>query len=131
MTILYVEDDVDDRDLFIEAIKKISPREDVNCIMAEDGEEALARLIDFPSNPNLIFLDINMPKMDGKELVALIKEHSKLKDIPIVIYSTTISSIDMQFFNRYGVFQFFNKPADFNDLCDSLKLVLKAFYKET
>jgi len=114
MTILYVEDDLDDCDLFVEAIQVVSRGSDINCVIASDGEEALAKLIDFPQNPDLIFLDINMPRMDGREFITEIKQREKLNQIPVVIYSTSISSLDMQFFNRHGVFHFFNKPANFD-----------------
>ncbi|MBT1703325.1 response regulator [Chryseosolibacter indicus] len=123
MTILYVEDDPDDCDLFIEAINKVAESRNINCLLASDGEEALAKLIDFPQNPQIIFLDINMPRMDGKELVAEVKKREKLKNIPIVIYSTTVTTSDMQFFNRHGIFHFFNKPSDFDQLCDSLRYI--------
>jgi CheY-like chemotaxis protein len=125
MTILYVEDDPDDCDLFVEAIHKISNADPTTCIIAKDGEEALAKLIDFPQNPDMIFLDINIPLLDGKELVAEIKKNNKLKNIPVIVYSTTITSLDMQFFNRHGIFHFFNKPADFDQLCDSLRLIFR------
>lgn len=125
MTILYVEDDLDDCDLFIAAVNQLNIGEPVNCIMANDGEEGLAKLIDFPQNPDFIFLDINMPKMDGRELLAEIRKHPKLATIPIIVFSTSINSIEVEFFNRYGVFHFFNKPADFNQLCESLGMILK------
>ena len=125
MNILYVEDDPDDCDLFIEAIQKIADVQPATCIIAKDGEEALAKLIDFPQNPDLIFLDINIPLLDGKELVAEIKKNSKLRNIPVIVYSTTVTSLDMQFFNRHGIFHFFNKPADFDQLCDSLRLIFR------
>ncbi len=125
MNILYVEDDQDDCDLFVAAIEQLKLGRDVNCIIANDGEEALAKLIDFPQNPDVIFLDINMPKMDGRELLTEIRKHDKLKTIPIVIFSTSINSVEVEFFNRMGVFTFFNKPGDFNQLCDSLRMILK------
>lgn len=124
MTVLYVEDDLDDCDLFIEAIKKIEQRKGpINCVLASDGDEGLAKLIDFPQNPDIIFLDINMPKMDGKEFVTAVKQNPKLRHIPIIIYSTTITTMDMQSFNKHGVFHFFNKPADFNLLCQGLQFI--------
>lgn len=125
MNILYVEDDQDDCDLFVAGIEQIRLGNDVNCIIASDGEEALAKLIDFPQNPDIIFLDINMPKMDGRELLTEIRKHDKLKTIPIVIFSTSINSVEVEFFNKMGVFTFFNKPRDFNQLCDSLRTILK------
>ena len=85
MNILYVEDDPDDCDLFIEAIQKISDVQPATCIIAKDGEEALAKLIDFPQNPDLIFLDINIPLLDGKELIAEVKKNNKLKNIPVMV----------------------------------------------
>jgi CheY-like chemotaxis protein len=125
MNILYVEDDQDDCDLFIAAIEQLDLGPDVNCIIASDGEEALAKLIDFPQNPDVIFLDINMPKMDGRELITEIRRQPKLQTIPIVIFSTSINSVEVEFFNRMGVFTFFNKPTDFDQLCNSLGLILK------
>jgi CheY-like chemotaxis protein len=126
MIVLYVEDDLDDCDLFIEAVNKISRvKGEIKCVLASDGDEGLAKLIDFPQNPDIIFLDINLPKMDGKEFVTAVKQNAKLKHIPIVIYSTTITTADMQLFNRYGVFHFFNKPSDFDLLCQGLSYLLQ------
>jgi CheY-like chemotaxis protein len=126
MTILYVEDDLDDCDLFQEAIKKMCEKgKSIKCIFASDGDEGLAKLIDFPQNPDMIFLDINMPKMDGKEFVAVVKQNERLRHIPIIIYSTTITTHDMQVFNRHGVFHFFNKPSDFELLCQGLEFLLQ------
>jgi CheY-like chemotaxis protein len=126
MTVLYIEDDLDDCDLFIEAINKISNSNgQIKCVLASDGDEGLAKLIDFPQNPDIIFLDINLPKMDGKEFVNAVKQDPKLRHIPIVIYSTTITTADMQLFNRHGVFHFFNKPSDFDLLCQGLSYLLQ------
>ncbi|HYG02837.1 MAG TPA: response regulator, partial [Chryseosolibacter sp.] len=66
MTILYVEDDLDDCDLFIAAVNQLKIGKSINCVIANDGEEGMAKLIDFPQNPDYIFLDINLPKMDGR-----------------------------------------------------------------
>jgi CheY-like chemotaxis protein len=125
MNILYVEDDQDDCDLFLAAIEELKLGRDVNCIMASDGEEALAKLIDFPQNPDIIFLDINMPKMDGREFLTELRKYEKLRTIPIVIFSTSINSVEVEFFNKMGVFTFFNKPRDFDQLCYSLRAILQ------
>lgn len=133
MTVLYVEDDLDDCDLFTEAINKVAQKTGpIKCVLASDGDEGLAKLIDFPQNPDIIFLDINMPKMDGKEFVTVVKQNAKLRHIPIVIYSTTITAHDMQIFNKHGVFHFFNKPSDFTLLCQGLEYIfLEEFGKAT
>lgn len=131
MNILYVEDDLDDCDLFIAALNSLKLNYPVNCILAKDGEEALAKLIDFPQNPNLIFLDINLPRMDGRELIREIRSNEKLKNIHVVIYSTGINSIEVEFFNRYGVFSFFNKPTDFEQLVNSLRTIFNLKHFET
>jgi CheY-like chemotaxis protein len=130
MTVLYVEDDLDDCDLFMEAINKVANGKKIKCVIASDGDEGLAKLIDFPQNPDIIFLDINMPKMDGKEFVTVVKQNEKLRHIPIVIYSTTITTFDMQLFNRQGVFHFFNKPADFTLLCQGLHFIFQEKFGE-
>ena len=87
-SILLVEDDESDRDLFLWAIKEIQPG--LNCRWAKDGQEALDILSSAKSNlPDCIYMDYNMPRMDGLECMKHIKEDPSLNHIPVVFLSTS------------------------------------------
>ena len=90
MTILIVDDDIDDLEIFTEAVKTISTQ--INCIRALDGAEAMQMLDNI--NPDIIFLDINMPGMNGAECLSLIKKNEEFKNLPVVVYSTSPDMID-------------------------------------
>jgi len=116
MTILLVDDDLDELILFNEAIDEVD--ESINFITSIDGERCLEMLKNV--TPDVILLDINMPKMGGKECLAVLREDENLKDIPVVMYSTTISPSDAEFFKELGI-PFKKKPTDFADLVSFVK----------
>jgi CheY-like chemotaxis protein len=86
--ILLVEDDTDDQELFIEVLKEIEPG--ASWAIAGDGYEGLKVLEQLtPEMPDVIFLDLNMPRMDGFQFLELIKKDERYKQIPVVILSTS------------------------------------------
>src|SRR6186713_1099195 len=106
------DDDEDDRMLFSEALMEINPS--IKCIMAKNGEEALFLL----SNglfelPDYIFLDLNMPVMNGLKCLAEIKKSAQLKNIPVVVYSTSSKKEYEEESKKLGAMNFFIKPPDF------------------
>ncbi|HVG42290.1 MAG TPA: response regulator [Chitinophagaceae bacterium] len=102
--ILCVDDDPDDRDMVCYTIGEIDPSIEVK--HAEDGHEALEYLNKAKTGqrlPCLVILDINMPKMDGKQTLAEIKKDNELKKLPVVIFSTSSNPLDKIYCERYGV----------------------------
>jgi CheY-like chemotaxis protein len=87
MVILYADDDGDDQEVFAEIIHFIDPT--ITIIPAKDGLEAMKILSD-GYMPDLIFLDISMPLLNGFEVLAKIRIDEKLKNIEVVMYSTTL-----------------------------------------
>src|SRR5215204_5533306 len=85
---LIVDDDEDDRELFCAAVDDLEPS--IRCLPATDGEDALRRLRSrrLPK-PDMIFLDLNMPRLNGMQTLIALKKDLELKDIPVVIYSTS------------------------------------------
>ena len=116
MTILLVDDDLDELILFNDAIQEVS--EEIKFITSVDGERCLEMLKNI--TPDVILLDINMPRMGGKECLAIIRKEENLKDIPVIMYSTTISPSDAEIFKELGI-PFKKKPTDFADLVSFVK----------
>ncbi len=111
-TILYVDDDRDDLELLHHAILQLDGTYEL--VGAFDGVQGMSRLEtmkDTGTLPCLIVLDINMPKMDGKQTFKLIKSDDALRSIPIVIFSTSDSEMDKIFFSGFNV-EYIVKPVN-------------------
>jgi CheY-like chemotaxis protein len=110
MKILYVDDDPDDRQVFQEALKSID--ENCICATAKDGLDALTYL---GSNalPDLIFLDINMPLMNGKTCLAEIKGNKITAHLPVIIFTTSHNPVEKDEFKRLGASDFVLKPVSY------------------
>ena len=120
--ILVADDDSDDREMIGDALKESRILNEVNFV--HDGEELLDYLLHrgkyddenkYPS-PGLVLLDLNMPKMDGREALKEIKSHPKLRSIPIVILSTSKAQEDIYRTYNLGVNSFITKPVTFDGL---------------
>jgi DNA-binding NtrC family response regulator len=123
MFVLIIDDDTEDRELFLEALKEVDGH--IKGISAQDGREAL-RLLEneLVVLPDFIFLDINMPIMNGKECLVNLKKRGKLKGIPIVMYSTTSDTDEIKDFYKLGAYDFLIKPSNFRNLVDALKSII-------
>ncbi len=114
-TILFVDDDADDSELFAEALGEIDAS--INYYSAIDGQDALNKLQhNGISKPDLIFLDINMPGMDGWECLTQLKRHEDLKHIPVIMYSTSSAKKDRDTAAGLGALGFLSKPTDYGTL---------------
>ena len=122
MLIFLVDDDHEDHEVFCLAVKEVEPS--INCLVAKDGTEALQVLSELVVLPNYIFLDINMPLMNGKEVLKRIKTDSTLKDIPVVMYSTSADGNDIHECLRLGASDYLVKPANFIRLVEGVKSIL-------
>jgi CheY-like chemotaxis protein len=110
--VLYADDDVDDLMIVTEAFAKHT--KDVELITAQDGIEALEYLNNLTSLdplPCLIILDINMSKLNGKETLVKIRELSRFKEMPIVLFSTSSAESDKKFAASYNA-GFMTKPIE-------------------
>jgi CheY-like chemotaxis protein len=129
MLILAVDDDQDDLEMFQDAILHIDPS--ITVMTAINGEEALTFLSsDTMVSPDIIFLDINMPKVDGRECLRFVKSNNFLRRIPVVMLSTTISDFDKASFERLGA-TFITKQPTFESQLESLRRVLKAIESDS
>ncbi len=102
--VLCVDDDEDDRLIVCEAIQGIDAS--LLVVHAVDGLEALdllGRAKQDQNLPCLIILDINMPRMNGRETLAVIKKDEELHKLPVVVFSTSNSHTDRIYCNQFGV----------------------------
>lgn len=120
--ILIVDDDLDDREILTEVINEIDDK--IKCVHASNGEEALYKLETLRNLPDCIFLDINMPKIDGKECLRIIKKDDRFKNIPVIIFSTSQQISDIQECKLLGAEDFFTKPGCLKDLYQKLNSFL-------
>jgi DNA-binding response OmpR family regulator len=120
--ILLVDDDRDDQELFEEAMAIVDSS--AVCHFASDGEEGLSMLKDNLLGCHIIFLDLNMPKMNGKQFLAEIKQNKVLSKIPIVIFTTSLREKDSVETANMGAAHFLTKPSSFGELCKQLDGVL-------
>lgn len=122
LRVLLADDDVDDRELFAEAIEESGAK--VKLDFAEDGDQLLQKLENISQLPHLIFLDLNMPNKNGKECLAEIRRNEKLKDIPVIIYSTSSSDFDINETFEKGANLYISKPYSFKELVKIARQVL-------
>ena len=119
--ILLVEDNEGDIILTQEALRDGKIKN--NIIIARDGVEALAVLDSGESLPDLILLDINLPKLNGLEVLTAIKTDPRLKTIPVIMLSTSDEQNDiLTSYNNYANC-FITKPVDFNRFIDVVRTI--------
>lgn len=92
------------------------------------GVELMSFLVTEPeTHPNLIFLDLNMPKKSGMECIAEIKASDSLSHIPIIIYSTSLDHIVVNTLYDMGAHHYIQKPAEFTSIKSVIKKVISLF----
>jgi CheY-like chemotaxis protein len=115
--ILQIDDDCDDCELFMEALNAVSS---AAYTAIYSPVEALRKLMQSEIMPDVIFLDLNMPIMSGLEFMTEIKKEDRLKQIPIIIFSTSQLDDIIQEAKEHGAEDFISKPNNFNDLKEIL-----------
>ena len=121
--LLLVDDDEDDRDLFCLAMRDLDPA--IRVTVAVDGEDALQMLsADKRYRPDFIFLDLNLPRITGKECLAQLKKTDHLRDIPVIIYTTSKLQEDQVETKKLGASHFITKPVKLTELNDAVMFVL-------
>jgi CheY-like chemotaxis protein len=120
MQLLLADDDIDDIELFYEAVKEVQP--DAELAIAHTGRQLLSRLQG--CTPAIIFLDINMPEMNGWQCLKFLKSDAMWKHIPVIIYTTSSSKRDVEIANDLGAYKLVTKPDRFRDLLKMLSEII-------
>lgn len=109
LDILLIEDDMDDIDLLKDALNENKVPYHMQVIM--EGDKVSRYLESVKTLPEIIVMDLNLPKTDGKEILFELKSSFHLTDIPIIILTTSSSKEDIDYCIRMGIRKFITKPA--------------------
>jgi DNA-binding response OmpR family regulator len=123
--IVQIDDDPEDLDLMKNEIEKY---ENVELVQATDGYSGLTllnQLIQKGTRPCLLVLDVNMPGMNGKDVLVEMKKDELLKDIPVTIFTTSNSVLDKLLASRYNA-NFVTKPLSFQKFDQVVKEIISS-----
>jgi two-component system, chemotaxis family, response regulator Rcp1 len=127
--ILLVEDNPADARLTVEAFRTSDP--DTVLEICEDGESALARLHDSAlALPALVLLDLNLPGIDGREVLATIKSDARLRRLPVCVLTTSRAAEDVERAYDHHTNSYVVKPVDLNAFRDAIRRI-RQFWFET
>lgn len=124
LTVFIVDDDEDDKEMFCEVIAEIN--NSITCISATNGQEALQMLQNQNDLPDFIFIDLNMPRMSGKQFLSHFKNIAQISSIPVIIYSTSKLETDKEETKQLGQIIFLQNQV----LCNSLRKNLSLFLRK-
>jgi DNA-binding response OmpR family regulator len=113
--ILLIDDDEDDLEMFSSGLEK----KGINVKTFDSSTQALFYLMLMSDNkelPSLIIIDYNMPKKNGQQVLSMIKDNTETKDIPVVMYSTSMSDILRKQLSNAGALDCFSKPWNTKEL---------------
>lgn len=122
--ILLVEDNPGDVDLIVDVLERLPVP--VRFSVFSDGAQTLSFLQDRQPNdvlPDLILLDLNLPKMDGREVLAQLKQSESLKHLPVVVLTSSAAERDLLQAYRLHANCFVTKPADFKEFFAAVKAI--------
>ena len=114
--VLYADDDPDDLQLVREAFSQYASN--VEVVTVKDGTEAISylkNLSEYDPTPCLIILDINMPRMSGKEALIRLRQIAKFEEVPVMLFTTSSMPVDSDFASRYKA-GFLTKPIDMKQM---------------
>lgn len=122
MTILYVDDDADDRQIFQEAVRSLDGQH--TCVTACDGLDALSYL-SLHEAPDIIFMDLNMPLMDGKTCLVEIRNSKAIRHLPVIIFTTSNHPGDKKQCKELGATDYLLKPVSFIHMREILRAIFQ------
>ncbi|ELY2009548.1 putative two-component system response regulatory protein [Flavobacterium psychrophilum] len=122
LNILLIEDDTIEIMKFNRVLKTIESNHKI--IEANNGEEALEILKEKENTPDIIILDLNMPRINGIEFLGILKQHPVLKYIPAIILTTSNNHTDILECYKIGIAGYVLKPLKYDDYVDRIKKML-------
>jgi CheY-like chemotaxis protein len=128
ITCLLIDDDADDREICLSALENISS--EIRNVTATNGADALEKLNSPELKPDIIFLDLNMPLMNGRQFLKEFSIHHSRRRIPVVILSTSADKKTMAETLQLGAVDFITKPDSYSEWEKVLGKVIKTHVKD-
>lgn len=130
LSILLADDDPDDRLFFKEAVKEFPFPTHLTTV--PNGEHLMQLLTNETNKlPDVLFLDLNMPRKNGFECLSEIKENEKLKGLPVIIFSTSFEQEVVNLLYKNGAQHFIRKPSEFSQFKKIIQQTLTLMSHET
>lgn len=127
--IFYAEDDPEDQQLFRDVVNDINSSLELH--IHNDGQELVEKLLNPPPKPQLVFLDLNMPKKNGIQALAEIRKSEKLKDLPVIIFTTSDDAASIETTKDLGASIFITKPSFFSSFKTAIAHCLSIDWKKS
>lgn len=135
MTYLFIDNDLEDIELYKEAIEYLNAStyiavrdKRIICLTLTNCSNVIDFVRNLPVKPDIIFLDINMPGVSGKECLKILKSHSETSSIPVVMLSTTCPMAEAYEYKNIGALECIQKPNSFINL---VKIFSKFIFQNT
>lgn len=117
--ILLIDDDVEDRTIFRNALREVHPS--ATFTEMNDARKALNALSEIQLTPDVIFLDLNMPEMNGLEFLLEVKKNAQLAPIHVIVFTTSSHKPTMELAKDLGAKDFVTKPNRISELLQILR----------
>jgi CheY-like chemotaxis protein len=123
LKILLIEDDLDDIELLQDALIKNG----VSYIMegVNDGSQALEYIEQNKGNPDIIILDMNLPKVHGRDIIPVIRASENFGQIPLLILTTSTSADDIEYAYKNGTSKYLKKPSTVEDIRETVRTIIE------
>ena len=122
LTIFYADDDQDDLDFFTEVVADMGLK--LTLVTQNNGHKLIDALQNSPPNPHIVFLDLNMPGINGFQVLQQLRALEKFKNLPIVVFSTSNDDFIIAKSMDLGASFFVNKPSNYALLKQSIQYAL-------
>lgn len=129
--ILMVDDDVEDQQIIKDTFDELGFEGSIH--FEASGDKAIKYLEErnrMKNNPCLVILDLNMPRMNGREILHFLKSNGKFKDIPVIIYSTSLNPIERDQCMLLGAHSYIIKPITYSQSLETAKMFYNLCYEE-
>lgn len=127
INILLADDDDDDCLFFKEALEELPISTKLTTVT--DGNQLMQLLYQLDTLPHVLFLDLNMPRKNGYECLSEIQISPSLRELPVIIFSTSFDKDSVNQLHDYGAHYYIRKPGEFNDLKNVLHKALLTIEK--
>lgn len=124
-TCLLIDDDIDDQEIFLSVLQEVAPS--IRCYTASNGQDAIDRLMSEEVKPDLIFLDLNMPLMNGKQFLKACNLLEGCRSIPVIVLTTSSDKKSIEETRKLGARDYITKPDKFSSWGSVIKEKLNAY----